>query len=97
MAVHSEECRAAGIDEKAVASIARRLQKAAIDAQRLGLVVFGGSGSGSLRAVNTEYSESSSSGHCGTGKLVVADMDGSWDGGDGGYSEGPDGLLRGES
>lgn len=88
MSVYIDECRAAGLDPKAVASIAARLDRAAKDAHRLGLMVFGGSGSGSLRTIETD----DRSRH-----LIVADMDGgTWDGGDGGASYGEDGLLRGE-
>lgn len=83
------ECEAAGLDPKAVARIAQRLNSAAKDARALGLEVFGGSGSGSLRVSSRGQEERA---------LIVASMDdGSWNGGDGGAHEDENGLLRGES
>lgn len=93
MFVYEEECVAAGLDPKKVASIARRLDRAAKDATALGLTVFGGSGSGSLRCSGSALGYQAGV-HC--GPLIVADLDGSWDGGDGGFGPGPDGLQRGE-
>lgn len=90
MTVNEEECRAAGLDPRAVAQVARRLERAAKDAASMGLIVFGGMGSGTLRVARSEVP--------GSGKLIVAHIyDGSWDGGYGGYSPGLDGLERGES
>lgn len=82
---NEEECRAAGLDPSKVEAIARRLERAGRDAAALGLHVFGGSGSGTLRFDTSK------------GPLVVARMlGGSWDGGDGGTDVDEDGLLRGE-
>lgn len=82
---NEDECRAAGLDPVKVRSLAARLQRAARDAERMGLQVFGGAHSGSLR-----YDD-------GGGKqLVVAEMDGAWSGGDGATHRDSDGLLRGE-
>lgn len=92
--LNEDECLAAGLDPQAVRKVARRISAAARDARKMGLLVFGGSGSGSLRAIDSEFT-----GHGpGTGKLIVAHIDGgSWDGGDGGTCPGADGLERGES
>jgi hypothetical protein len=82
MTVNTRECEVAGADLFLVASIVRRLSRAAMDAKRLGLHVFGGSGHGTLRT----HAE----------RLVVADLDGLFDGGDGATHVEPDGLMRGE-
>jgi hypothetical protein len=84
--VYIPECEAAGVDPEAVRRIARRLSAAAREAEALGLHVFGGTGTGTLRSRDA-----------GDGALVLAKIDGAFDGGDGGYGpEEPDGLLRGE-
>lgn len=91
MGILEDECAHAGLDPKRVASIARRLSAAARDAKSLGLIVFGGSGNGSLR-----WHDPLSNRHR-QGPLVVAHIGGgNFDGGDG--SEHPDenGLMRGE-
>lgn len=72
MFVDDEKCIENGLDPKKVASIARRLSKAAEEAVALGLTIFGGSGRGTLRI----------SGKGTSGEL--ADLDGRFDGGDGG-------------
>lgn len=82
--IHEDECAAAGLDPEAVKGIARRISRAALDARRLGLTVFGGSGSGSLRFDDG-----------GNGPLIVADLGGSFDGGDGAENF-RSGLRRGE-
>lgn len=86
MNVLLEECAAAGVDPKEVARIARGLSKYGKEARALGLCVFGGSGSGSLRKNDFPRRE-----------LIVAEIDGSFDGGDGGCDTFDDGLMRGES
>ncbi|MDU4254589.1 hypothetical protein [Pseudomonas sp.] len=86
MGVNEDECRAAGLDPAEIARIARGLSRYAKEAQRLGLCVFGGSGSGSLRY--DDYPR---------GNLIVADLDGIFDGGDGASCPDSDGLLRGET
>ncbi len=87
---HSEECIAAGLDPVKVNALAKRLSAIAMDAKRMGLTIFGGAGTGTLRIndnPNDIYSR----------PLVVAILDGHWDGGDGGYGvRGEDGLMRGE-
>lgn len=87
MMLMEDECRAAGVDPKAVAAIARRIERAAKDANRLGLKIFGGSGSGDIRTSANSISDR---------PLILAQMEGPWDGGDGGASTDGDGLLRGE-
>ncbi|MBN9459002.1 MAG: hypothetical protein J0I54_20410 [Bosea sp.] len=87
MLANEDECRAMGLDVKAVDRIARRINRAMKDANRLGLILFGGAGSGSLRGDADERGR----------RLIVADFDGTnWDGGDGGGGQCEDGLLRGE-
>ncbi len=79
------ECVAAGLDPAQVRRIAKGLSRYAKEAKALGMEVFGGSGFGQLRFDDG-----------GPGKLIVADLDGLFDGGDGGSRPGDDGLLRGE-
>lgn len=88
MYVNKNECQAAGVDPAEVAKIARGLSRYAKQARALGLCVFGGSGSGTLRFDDMQGIES--------GPLVVASLDGPFDGGDGGERQDDDGLLRGE-
>jgi hypothetical protein len=76
MFVDVELCEKHGIDPKAVRSIARRISKAAKEADALGITVFGGSGSGSLRLRGAEKQ--------GPGESEVAWLEGDFDGGDGG-------------
>jgi hypothetical protein len=85
MFANEAECRALGLDPDEVERIARRLDRAARDARKLGLEVFGGS-SGSLRSITS-------------GKpLVVAEITGgTWNGGDGAtMRDDDDGLTYGE-
>jgi hypothetical protein len=89
MGAFPDECEAAGLDVKQVDRIAKRLESAARDARKLGLEVFGGSGSASLRVMERGDTERA---------LVVADISGgSWNGGDGSYGPDENGLNRGES
>ena len=86
--VNEKKCMAAGIDIAKIKSIANRLSKAGKDAKKLGIVIFGGSGSGSLRIRETDSIE--------YGSLILADLDGNFDGVAGINIEDDDGLLRGE-
>ncbi|MEQ8504631.1 MAG: hypothetical protein RIB80_04845 [Rhodospirillales bacterium] len=86
MHVSIDECEAAGLDPDVVERIAKRLSKAALEADELGLTIFGGTGDGSLR-----FRERGSD-HC----LIVASLNGTFDGGDGGTAPDENGLLRGE-
>lgn len=67
-----DACEKYRLDPKRVESIARRLSKAAQEASEIGLKVFGGSGSGTLRLFG--YGTSGD----------VALLRGNFDGGDGG-------------
>jgi len=84
--VNEKECERANLDIKKIASIARRLSKAAKEASDMGITVFGGSGTGSLRFRESEDKKA----------LILAYIDGDVDGGDGACLEDEDGLLRGE-
>lgn len=72
MIVNEDRCHAFGLDPARVTSIARRLSSAAREAEAMGLTVFGGSGNGQLRKSG------------GGAQNTVADLDGNFDGGDGG-------------
>lgn len=85
MYVNLKECEAAGLDAKEVERIAKGLSRYAKQADALGMEIFGGSGSGTLRFDDGNLH-----------KLIVADIDGFFDGGDGGSKPSEDGLSRGE-
>ena len=86
MVVNEDECNAYGVDPKRVASIARRIERAAKEAQSMGIQVFGGS-NGTLRGLCGAYET----------QLILADIyEGNWSGGDGATSVDDDGLIRGE-
>jgi hypothetical protein len=76
MNIDEELCESFGLDPKQVKSIAARLSKAAKEAESIGLTVFGGSGSGSLRFDGAPMQ--------GPGHSEVATLDGCFDGGSGG-------------
>lgn len=82
---NTAECKAAGLDPAQVRRIAKGLSRYAKEAQALGLIVFGGSGQGSLRVDDG-----------GDGQLIVAYLDGWIDGGAGDSRTDAAGLLRGE-
>lgn len=84
--IHESECAAAGLDPKEVRRIAAGFNRYARQAKRLGITIFGGTGSGSLRARDDDLLP----------QLIIADLDGPYDGGDGGAQEDENGLLRGE-
>jgi len=86
MLVNEPECIAAGLDPKEIKRIAKGLSRYARQAEKMGLTIFGGSGTGSIR-----YDDG------GLGSLLVAEIDGNFDGGDGTTPFSNDGLLRGES
>lgn len=81
---NESECIAAGLDPKEVDRIAKGISRYAKQAQKLGLEVFGG-GSGDLRQHND-----------GRPGLIVANLDGLFNGGDGACKQDEDGLMRGE-
>lgn len=85
------ECERAGLDQRKVASLVRRLNAAAKDAKAMGLTIFGGSGTGSLRWRDPYDNDAY------RGPLVVAFLaGGNFDGGDGACAEDELGLMRGE-
>lgn len=86
MYMNEDECLAAELDPKEVEKIARGIARYAKMADDLGIHIFGGSCSGSLR-----YDDG------GGAPLVVASHIGlNFDGGDGATDQDSDGLLRGE-
>ncbi|MDH0959082.1 hypothetical protein EGJ86_19315 [Pseudomonas sp. o96-267] len=87
MTTNKHECEAAGLDPKEVARIARGLSRYAKQAEALGIQVFGGGGTGQLRFDDGARG----------GNLILADLHGNFDGGDGACSQDDYGLLRGES
>ncbi len=92
MIINEDEILAAGFNEaelKRITSIARRISKAAKEAHKMGIEVFGGTSHGTLR-FNDDKGPSPSSG------LILADLDGCFDGGCGATCEDEHGLLRGE-
>ena len=88
MFANVDECKAAGLDPKKVERVARGLSKWGKEAEKLGIYVFGGSGSGTLRLHDPEEPH----------HLIVADLACPllWDGGAGDPHYAGDGLLRGE-
>lgn len=86
MDIYPNECEAAGLDPAEVERIARGLSRYARQAEKLGITIFGGS-SGTLRFADRLDND---------GDLILASLDGTYDGGDGAYRPDTDGLLRGE-
>lgn len=94
MNINTAECKAAGFTKdqvKKIESIARRLSRCAKEMRDLDIFVFGGGGSGSLRARDPKHPADKPA-------LIIADIDGvcEWDGGHGSVEKDKDGLLRGE-
>lgn len=87
MDVHRDECEAAGVDPEKLKRLAARLSKCGKELKEMGLEVFGGAGAGSIRTMSENE---------GKGQLILADIDGNFDGGDGAARHDEDGLLRGE-
>jgi hypothetical protein len=84
---NENECKAAGLKPQRVEELAREFSRLGRAARRLGITVFGGSGTGSLR-----FNQDDS-----TRPLVVGYISGgSFDGGDGACYTDDEGLLRGE-
>ena len=85
--LNEQEIACAGLDRAEVLKVVRELAKYGALAKKMGLTVFGGSGSGQLRFDD----------HSDLGPLVVAFIpEGNFDGGDGHVVEDAEGLLRGE-
>lgn len=89
MTLRKKECEAGGVDPEKVRRLAMRLSRAGRDAHKMGITIFGGSGSGSLRIHDKPHDVQGKA-------LVLAELDGRFDGGDGGCCESEDGLMRGE-
>ncbi|GBO88621.1 hypothetical protein [Marinobacter salsuginis] len=85
MFINIPECEHAGLDPKKVERIAKGLSRYLREAESLGIELFGGSGTGSLRFDD---------GH--GRKLVLGYVEGHVDGGDGSTSTLDGGLERGE-
>ncbi len=87
MTLYENECLAAGKDPEAVRKLARTLDRAAKQAEALGVKIFGGSGNGTIRSYDGDAQH----------PLVLALVDGHmWDGGDGAEFTDENGLMRGE-
>ena len=85
--VNERECKAAGKDPRRVKELADELYRISVRMKRMGVYVFGGSGSGSIRAKSEGDDR----------PLILAGFSGyGFDGGDGAEREDGDGLLRGE-
>ena len=82
------ECKKAGIDPKIVEKIERGLSKYGRMADKLGIGLFGGSGTGSLRIHDRKGLAER--------PLILGYFDGYVDGGDGTCWEDEEGLMRGE-
>ena len=85
---NKEECEKAGFDHKKVAEIERGLSKYSRMADKLGIFLFGGSGTGSLRFYDKIGLEER--------PLILGYFSGYVDGGDGACWEDDEGLMRGE-
>lgn len=86
MSVNERECEAAGVDVKQIQAIERALRKAVKQANSMGVSVFGGSGSLSLRFMDDPIQ----------GDLILASVGGNISGGCGATYQDDDGLERGE-
>lgn len=84
--VNEAECDAAGLPVAKVKQVARKLEQALAEANRMGMTLFCGGTQPTLRFDDQ-----------GPGKLVLAGFAGDADGGDGMATRGADGLERGES
>lgn len=85
MNVNTNECVAAGLDPAEVRRIALGLSRYAKQAASLGIQLFGGGTGGQLRISDGTH-----------GDLILATLDGNFDGGDGAIHPDEHGLLRGE-
>lgn len=89
--VNERECDVAGQDPATIKRLTARFHRLATECQELGITIFGGSGSGSLRG-----EDANKPARLVDRKLILAHIGGPWDGGDGGASTDDDGLERGE-
>lgn len=88
--VNELECEKAGLDAHEVRRIAAGLSRYAKQAENLGITVFGGSGEGTLRFNDQSPTMVDAQ------SLIIAVLDGQFDGGDGGWIPCEDGYRRGE-
>lgn len=89
MGANIAECEKAGIDPKDIERIIRGLEKYGRQAEKIGVTIFGGSGSGTLRIHDSNGPESM--------PLILGSiLGGSFDGGDGSECEDDEGFMRGE-
>ena len=89
------ECLAAGVDFREAAKLEKVLLKAHRMASKLGVTIFGGSGSGSLRK-HPENGGTFGDSYRYRAYILIQLPCGGFDGGDGGTDLDADGLLRGE-
>lgn len=89
--MNKRECMAAGVDPAKVEKLEKMLNRAGRIAREMGVTIFGGAGSGTIRK------RADSDGRD-NGPLILANLDGArlWDGGDGGERYDEYGLRRGE-
>ena len=87
MEVYDETCEFLNLDVNKVERLVRRLSSVGKELDRMGITVFGGSGTGTLRVSDAGYGQ----------PYVIAHISpGTFDGGDGATDEDADGHLRGE-
>lgn len=84
--IHERECEAVGVSPARVREIASLLSKAASLAKKHGITIFGGAHSGDLRKHRGKEDRA----------FILAQIDGPFDGGDGGCYPDSEGLMRGE-
>lgn len=90
-----ESCKAAGVDPIKVEALAKRLARVAMDAERMGLLIFGGTEGGSLRTIYDIKGKGYTHDYIGRQIVVAVVSKGNWSGGDGGMIE-IDGVMYGE-
>lgn len=89
--MNKRECLAADVDPAKVEKLEKMLNRAGRFAREMGVTIFGGSGSGTIRKRADGDDRN-------TGPLILASLDGAlvWGGGDGGEHYDEYGLRRGE-
>lgn len=85
--VNEEECRIVGVCPDEIKRLAKRISSAAKALEKMGCGIFGGSGTGTIRWAD-----------CGEkGDIILAGLEGVFDGGDGATHVDEDGVERGEA
>jgi hypothetical protein len=88
MFVFEDACEHAGLPTTEIKGIAKELERLAVQAQKLGLQVYGGTyGSGNLRYADKGDAQP---------LIIVAGIKGDWNGGDSAGVLDEKGLFRGE-